>query len=70
MWQMNHSMYVAWGWVSKEKGLNTLSEYKLSSVQLLALSEVRSLSLHGPDPHTAKSKSSPHLWFSQSQVSQ
>lgn len=70
MWQMNHSMYVAWGWVSKEKGLNTLSEYKLSSVQLLALSEVHSLSLHGPDPHTAKSRSSPESWFSQSQVSQ
>lgn len=68
MWQMNHSMYVAWGWVSKEKGLNTLSEYQLSSVQLLALSEIHSLSLHGSN--TAKSRSSPDLWFSQSQVSQ
>ena len=70
MWQMNHSMHVSWGWVSKEKGLNTLSEYPLSSVRLLALSEVHSLSFHGSDPHTAKSRSSPELWFFQSQVSQ
>lgn len=57
MWQTNRPMHVAWGWVSKEKGLNTLSEYKLGSVQLAALSEVPGWSLHGPGPHAAKSRS-------------